>query len=311
MLTISNSEIQLFKACRRSWYVQYYLQRKPPITMPVGATYMGTRLHAALEGYYSPAIKFTADESKNALFCMYQMDEREFPEAYVGLWKEYDLASVMLDGYFTWLEETGEDAYITVASVEREISVPISSTVNIRGRLDMSVFDSRTGSKLFMDHKTCIAFLSEDYLDRDEQAKFYMMLQRLEGKDQWCDGGMFNMLRKVKRGAKAVPPFYMRTVVKHNNESLNSMFKRTYHVCAEIEDTRAQLASGVDHQQIVYPTPTKDCAWRCPLAAGACSMMDDGSDWVSYLEDQWQRVDPNARYTEDSYLDRLDQEGLL
>src|ERR1700722_7028241 len=219
----------------------------------------------------------------------------------------------MLVGYFDWLAETGADEGLKVLSVEREIVVRLTDDVSLRGRLDMIVSDTHAGSRLFLDHKTCIQWLTTDYLDRDEQAKFYMMLQRLskDDKELWCDGGIFNMLRKVKRGPKAVPPFYKRETIRHNPDSLNSMYKRTYQAVNEIVDLRAQLDSGLDFQQVAYPHPTKDCVWKCPLASGACSMMDDGSDWQGYLENEWVTVDPYARYTESSYLDRLDQEGWL
>jgi hypothetical protein len=313
MITISNSEIQTFKDCRRRWYVLYYLGKQPGVQPITGATNLGTKVHAALEGYYNPVIKLSPREAMHALNMMYALDMGVRPEATEALEKERELGAAMISGYFEWLEETGADQYLKVLSVEREIVVPITEDVSLRGRLDMIVSDTHAGSKLFLDHKTCIQWLTTDYLDRDEQSKFYMMLQRLskEDKDLWCDGGIFNMLRKVKRGPKAVPPFYKRETIRHNADTLNSMYKRTYQTVTEIVDMRADLDKGIDPQQMVYPHPTRDCVWKCPLAAGLCGMMDDGSDWKGYLESEWVDVDPYARYTESSYIDRLDQEGLL
>lgn len=314
MLTISNSEVQTYKNCRRQWYVIYYLQRVPSESPATGATNLGTKIHAALEAYYNPELKCPPAQVKMLLHEMYKLDERGKPEASSALWEEYDLGLAMISGYFDWLEETGADELYETTNVEREIVVPITSEVSLRGRLDMSVRHKLSGAKLFLDHKTCIQWLTTDYLDRDEQSKFYMMLQRLEQPDnkvQWCDGGIFNMLRKVKRGPKAKPPFYKREIIRHNNDSLNSMYKRTFQAVNEIVDLRKELDAGVDHQQIAYPHPGKDCIWRCPLASGLCSLMDDGSDWIGYVENEWVKVDPYARYTESGYLERLDQEGIL
>lgn len=311
MITLSNSEIQTFKDCRRRWYVLYYLQRQPPPQKVTGATNLGTKIHAVLEAYYN--LGLTSGEAKSVLENIYRLDVADFPDKAEELWAEYDLAEAMIVGYFDWLQETGADAGLKIVAVEHEIIVPISAEVSLRGRLDSIVSDIHAGSKMFMDHKTCIQWLDKDYLDRDEQSKFYMMLQRLSGEDKalWCDGGIFNMLRKVKRGPKAKPPFYKREVIRHNTESLNSMYKRTYQAVNEIVDLRADLDQGADFQQVAYPHPGKDCVWKCPLASGLCSMMDDGSDWQGYVQDAWTLTDPYSRYTEASYLDRLDQEGIL
>lgn len=312
---ISNSEIQLYKQCRRSWYVQYYLQRQPKFDSvnPVGATWMGTRLHAALEAYYMPDLNISPTQACAILSEIYIMDVDQWPEHASALWNEWELASTMLKGYFEWIESNGLDAHLEVISPEREYVVPLSEDISIRGRLDVTVRDKHSGAYLFLDHKTCIAFLKEDYLDRDEQALFYMMLQRLSVKEPnlWLDGGIFNMLRKVKRGPKAKPPFYMRTTVRHNSDTLNSMYRRTYQVAHDILDLRGQLDSGIRHDQIAYPHPTADCSWRCPLAQGGCVMMDDGSDWQGYLEEQYTLTDPYARYSDEGYLGRLDQKGKL
>jgi len=45
-----------------------------------------------------------------------------------------------------------------------------------------------------------------------------------------------------------------------------------------------------------------DCSWRCPLAKGACGMMDDGSSWVEHFVSSGQYVqgDPYDRYSRGS-----------
>lgn len=315
MIVISNSEIQCYKECRRKWYVTYYLQRAPraEVLKPVGATWLGTRMHAALEAYYSPELKLSRYDAARVLGDIYKMDMEQWPDAEEDLRAEWDLSHTMLTGYFDWIAETGCDQDLNVISTEREILVPFTDDVMIRGRLDSVVWSRHSKCKLFLDHKNVIQFLDEDYLDRDEQAKFYMMLQRLdpEQKELRVDGGIFNQLRKVKRTAKSKPPYYKRITVRHNSDTLNSMYRRTFQTVNEIIDLRNTLDSGILQEQVAYPHPTRDCVWKCPLASGLCVMMDDGSDWSSYLTEQYAQVDPYARYTESGYLDRLEQKGTL
>lgn len=313
MLSISNSEIQQWKSCRRSWYVNYYLKKQPARVNPVGATQLGTRVHAALEGYYDPALKV---DPTVTIRNIYNLDCEAYPEYEDQLRTEELLADSMVSGYMDWLEETGLDIGLYVLSVEDSIEIPFEQEklgdVYLRGRLDMRV-RTMHGSVQFMDHKTCQTFLTADYLDRDEQAKFYMMLERLSGSGDglWCQGGIFNMLRKSKRSATAKPPFYRREYVDFNNDVLNSMYYRTFAVVQDIVEARSKLADGTHHNLVVYPSPGKDCSWKCPLAAAGCSMMDDGSDWEQYLEEEFVTVDPYLRYHETSYLDKLDQSGKL
>ena len=54
VLTISNSEIQTYKSCKRKWYLTYYLElglRRESQT-GTGPRELGTRVHAALRAYY-------------------------------------------------------------------------------------------------------------------------------------------------------------------------------------------------------------------------------------------------------------------
>jgi hypothetical protein len=305
MLSVSNSEIQLWKTCRRKWYITHYLQRGLERRSPVGPLVLGTRVHAALEGYYG-----YGRDPLTTLRDIYRLDAPDVqPEYAEELSREQDLAEAMISGYTDWLEETGADEGLTVVSAEREVSVPFPALpdISIRGKLDAVVHRLSDNSQLFIDHKTCQTFLPADYWQRDEQAKFYQMLKKLEGRDDgvWVSGGVFNMLRKVKRTANAKPPFYKREATMFNNDELNSLYLRTYAVLSEIRDARTKLDDGADPRQVVYPHPTKDCNWACPFAGNLCEAMDDGSAWQEMAEREFTHVDPYARYSEDSYLDRL------
>ena len=55
-IRISNSEIQTFKDCRRKWWLSYYRRLRPRTESKTGALALGSRIHQALDDYYSKGI---------------------------------------------------------------------------------------------------------------------------------------------------------------------------------------------------------------------------------------------------------------
>ena len=51
--TLSNSEIQVFKDCRRKWWLGYYRRLQPKQKQFTGALALGSRIHEALDIHYS------------------------------------------------------------------------------------------------------------------------------------------------------------------------------------------------------------------------------------------------------------------
>ena len=309
-LTVSNSEIQTFKSCRRKWYLAYYREKglKRSGARATGARELGTRVHIALQAMYGEGLN-PVDVVNN----VYQLDadalEAEGRAAdIVELRKEQLMAVAMLEGYTDWLEETGSDEGIEVVAVETVIDVPSKvEGVRMRGKLDQRVVRKSDNARLFLDHKT-VASLTEPakILPMDEQMKFYHLLERLDslyqtGNDEppWhTDGGLYNMLRKVKRTAAAKPPFYGRLEVRHNRTEIQNMWVRVHKILEEIVETRQGLDVGADHQYVCPPRPSRDCTWSCDFFA-MCSMMDDGSDWEGLLNEYYTHVDPHERYHEE------------
>ena len=50
---LSNSEIQVFKDCRRKWWLGYYRRLQPKLQNFTGALALGSRIHEALDRHYS------------------------------------------------------------------------------------------------------------------------------------------------------------------------------------------------------------------------------------------------------------------
>jgi RecB family exonuclease len=303
-IKVSNSEIQTWKDCRRRWYMTYYreLAIKRDQDKPVGARQLGTRIHVALDAMYG--------EQRNPLDVLneiYAEDEKNFnePDKITELRKEQDLAKAMLEGYVEWVAEEAADDGIELVAAETVIEVPVKDFGNvvIRGKLDQRVIRKVDNARLFLDHKT-VANLTDPVrmLPLDEQMKFYHLLERLDslyktgGEPQWrTDGGLYNMLRKVKRTATAKPPFYGRAEIRHNDEVLRTTWIRVAKIIEELILARQALDSGADHQYIAPPRPSRDCTWKCDFFP-VCPMMDDGSNVDGLFDEYYAHLDPHERY---------------
>lgn len=306
-LTVSNSEIQTFKDCRRKWYLTYYreLGLRRSKDKFVGPRNLGTKIHLALEGLYGPQ----AMNPITLIDELYTEDERILHELdrsgeVIDLKKEQDLAHAMLEGFLAWREEEAIDAGMELVAAESVIQVKSGTEgVLLRGKLDQRWHRRIDGRRLFRDFKTVVEMKTPVMmLPLDEQMKFYHLLEFLEALEktgsepQWrTDGGMYTMLRKVKRTMTAKPPFYGQAEVHHNMTELKSMWKRVHKILEEIVLTRQALSSGGDHQYITPPRPSRDCTWKCDFLP-VCPMMDDGSNWEGLIDEYYTHVDPHERY---------------
>ncbi len=143
-------------------------------------------------------------------------------------------------------------------------------------------------------------------LPRDEQMMFYIMLMRLERLQKGEDvvavprAVLYTMLKKVKRTARATPPFYAQHEIMFNDRALRSMWLRTHRRLQQMLEAREALAAGHTHQYVVPPRPTKDCAWKCPFVA-VCPMADDSSEESLFgvIDQIYDIRDPYERYEDD------------
>jgi hypothetical protein len=131
-------------------------------------------------------------------------------------------------------------------------------------------------------------------LPMEEQMLLYEILRRLttEGRS---DGMLFNMIRKVKRTARATPPFYERLPVPFNQHQLESAWYRIMAIINDIQAVTARLDAGESHLTAAYPRPNKDCSWKCEFFP-VCPMFDDGSRAEAMIESLYNVADPLDRY---------------
>lgn len=113
--------------------------------------------------------------------------------------------------------------------------------------------------------------------------------------DNRLAGGIFRVLKKVKRTTRSTPPYYNQFEIRHNVFTLRSFWHRLNGVLANMLAVREALEKGADHRQVAYATPTRDCRWACPFFAG-CLMFDDGSDHQEYLNEYFVKGNPYDYY---------------
>lgn len=310
-MKVSNSELRAFKRCRRKWWLSYY-RKLTAVRDGVGPLSIGNMIHNPLEAYYATPDRDpeTFDwESVLDAHAQERLEDERLPvHLHVDMQKDLELARIMLRGYFEWLREEGGDSEIEIVGAEREIEAYLGDfagrTVWLIGKLDTEVRRKSDGQLNFMDHKT-VQTMSD--LPKtgplDEQLKTYGLLQRLEAiasgaeRTEFAMGGIWNMLRKVKRSARSNPPYYGRAGVSHNDEVYRNFFARVWGEVQDIIRVRDALDAGTNHQQVAYPNPTRDCTWDCPFF-GVCAQFDDGSDVESVISVEYEVHDPYARYLE-------------
>jgi CRISPR/Cas system-associated exonuclease Cas4 (RecB family) len=296
---LSNSELQTFKDCRRRWWFTYYRRLQPKERQSTGALALGSRIHEALDQYYSTG--------KSLLEAHNELVEQEKSQLLAdfrdvsSLESEAELGHIMLEGYLQWVEENGIDVELDIISTEEIITVPLfNGEVELTGKLDMRVRRKIDGVRMFRDFKTVGGSLSEfaNLANMNEQVLTYMTLEALkEGEENRSEGGIFTLIKKVKRTAAARPPFYDQVEVRHNIFTLRSFWDRLHGTIADLMRARKALDEGESPAYHVYPRPSRDCKWKCPFYT-VCTLVDDGSAAEQAIEQMYDVADPYAYYGE-------------
>lgn len=316
---LTNSELRCFKRCRRRWWLDYHRRIRPQVRQLTGPASVGTRVHHVLAGYYVPQGAFRADPwdlfEETVTADKILLDEQEASEETRGRWSaEVDLARAMVEGYLEWVEETAADSGLEIVAPETRLianpKFPGFPNVRLLAKLDVRAVRTSDNSRLFVDHKTVPDLTTpQKTLHLDEQMLHYQLVEFMdlvhrhdvEGTSPGpidgvrTDGAIYNMLRKVKRTAAARPPFFGRVEVRHNTNELRSYWARVLQELTDIEAAREKLNGGVDHRQVMYPNPTRDCSWDCQHFA-VCPMFDDGGYAEEFIKDNYVEANPLQRY---------------
>jgi hypothetical protein len=315
----ANSEFRTLKRCARKWWLAFYKRLALRRDDPVGTRQLGTLIHVCLAGWYVQDPELRVHPLATLRVLLREDIAKIDPNDHVKLEdfeKQSELALRMLEGYMEWLEETGADSELEILAPETTIVAPFPEgtfpahhgKIGLIGKLDVRVLRSIDQARLFIDHKTVGDLTTPTkILHLDEQMMQYHLLEMLDllmrGADpamaEKTDGGIYNMLRKVKRTVRATPPFYDRVEVRHNPHTLNSYWARVIGEILDILDRTAKLDAGWDHRMVVPPNPTRDCPWDCDFFH-PCSMLDDGSRADAFIEATYVEISPLRRYGDEA-----------
>lgn len=304
-IILSNSSIQTFKQCRRKYWLEHYRRLKSKQQEYIGPLALGSRIHKALEVYYARmgAGQTSAQADLLGIWAdLSDYDRWDFPEGFVdenAYDAEAELGRVMLEGYLQWIEDEGIDSELDILSQEERLEADmLEGRVKLVGKIDQRVKRTLDGSRWIRDFKTAASF-TDIYktIQMNEQFLTYMVLEMLNGidEDSRVGGAIVTALRKNKRTSAARPPFYEQLEVEHNLFELRNFFMRLQGELRAIVGMVDALDAGEDHHVVAYPSPSRDCSWRCPFYA-ACPMFDDGSDVERYIADNYDEGDPFDYY---------------
>lgn len=313
-IAISNSEITKWKQCRRQWALTYYWSFQPADQAPAGRpSIIGTRGHAALEAFYGYGV-----DPLRALEVIYGDALATDPEWHRELAIEHQLLANIISGYLEHLEDTGADRDLELVATESDIRLPVPGVPGalFRARLDQRLLRKSDRTVCFLDHKFPATFDKRNILAIDDQMPFYQMLLTMDSPSDVVSGGIFNMLRRVKRAVSAKPPFYHREQFTYTPQRIQSIQRRAVTSVKEIIRARKilddamtsvqgmepmQAAAYMDEVQQTWfmPTPSQACSWACAFSE-LCVMMDDGSAWGEVLANsgRFTHTEPYAYYHE-------------
>jgi hypothetical protein len=298
---LTQSEMSAFLRDRRYWYLAYYRALRKRHDHPYLPS-VGNLYHAGLEAYY----RDKTDPLKVVQLRAELVITPDLPEqAAESLLAAAELAGIMLEGYLEWLKETGADAHLKVLSAEEKVEVLLAPTKYVlRGKIDARAVDLRSEAQVQMEHKT-VGNLTD--LPKTAQSAFQFLtydllayLKALEANDPRLrtDGVLLNMARRVKRTARANPPFYGRHEVRHNTQELRAHWRHIIAIGGEITRARERLDLGEDHHLVCPPTVSRDSSWSNSFFP-VYPLMDDGSDYEAMLADLYEKHDPLSHYEEE------------
>jgi hypothetical protein len=321
-IRISAGKLASLRRCPRQYWLQWFLElglRHEDLT---SARAIGARIHRALAAYYVPEGQVPSDPRDaleraivddwtrlaDAIRQGPQSDEVDARlEAVASNYQDVvTLERAMIAGYMEWLAETGVDSELQVIESETPRSAMLEAEVD--GRIipvqvvslqDTRVIRTTDGVRLFIDHKST-GSLTEPLpmLKADPQMLHYHLVEWLntpEGEAR-CDGALYNMLKKVKRTARAAPPFYHREPIMFNTFQIDSYRRELLGLVRQMVRMEDALRNGADPIGTAPKHWTKSCKWECDFYS-ICPLFDDGSPGVEDMRDTlYQRVDVWARY---------------
>lgn len=287
---IRQSQFSKYRDCKRSWEMEYVrgLQfiRSPEQTK--GARDLGTLVHLLVETYYSGGDWKQVLREQEALL----VEGGHFSKEWQDI---YSYAGVMMQGYVEWLGVTAADANEEVLVVEQGLEAHLGTfhgdDVILTGKPDLIVRDTLTDLVIVTDTKTVQQIVDDPFIHGD-QLRNYGLLAKLH-LDLDVNVSRLNQLRKVKRTGTSKPPFYGRCDMVLNKTTLRRQYVR---VQAQLDEMVERMqyweqkgdSDWQEYDRLFYPSPTRDCTWKCDFVA-VCKAMDDGSNYNHIINSYYEK----------------------
>lgn len=295
MPPLTHSEMNSWNTCKRGWWLTYYRGLRRRYDLP-SLPHIGNLVHDGLEAYY----KGELDEPSQLVRQRADVALIEHPDFAEQIAKDAELAAIMLDGYIEWVATEGVDVGYEIIGAEQAVSIAVGP-FTLQGKIDARLRREADGALLQLEHKT-VANLSDipkyaqsapQFLTYDLLA--FMLAREANDESLHTDGVLLNMLRRVKRTARAKPPFYGRHEVRHNVDELRAHYRHVVALGTEIQRAREALDAGRSHHDVCPPNVNRGHAWACSCR-DVTSMFDDGSDVEAFIQDFYEPHDAWARY---------------
>lgn len=277
------SAVKEFKLCRRAFWLKYgihgYGLEEPETDGPrSGQRDVGTLAHLGVASIYRGE-----DWRKTLAAERGKLDLAEPSKEWDSV---FELATLMVEGFAQWRDDEGIDAGYKTLAIEERLTAFAGNyhgdDVYVTGQPDRVAQHEVSGLILCDDWKTVASIERPATLDIDDQKLTYGWLLEANG-FQGVGAFAHTQLKKVKRTSRATPPFYKRHEVTYSEDQREI---HRIHLAGTISDmvlaVQKAEADEYAHHSVLYPTPTRDCSWRCDFLM-PCQMMDQGDDAEGFL----------------------------
>lgn len=288
------SEVAKAQRCLRTWWLGYKRDGtglEPANRERGDLRDVGSLVHAGVQAYYR-------GHNPGAMLREHWLSlttERDVTDKET---QAYELASIMLDGWVKWLASEGADVGEETVLLEERLEMSLGTfrgdEVVLYGTPDRVIRETETGLLVLEDTKTRASIANLDVrLQIDPQMLTYAGMLRAT-KDLNVTEMRHQLIKRVKRTARATPPFYLRVAVPVTDALLDARWAHLTSTVDSMVDRLQRHEAGTSHHVAFPPTPTGDCAWDCDFLA-VCPLMDEGAYWEAALQEMYR---PRAVYPE-------------
>lgn len=282
---ISSSIVRSWQTCERQWWFAYYrdLQKKEG-AHPASA--VGQFVHTWLEWYYKPG--HPSDPQA-------KMEEKAqewitlAPELKQSINEALILSTTMVGKYPQWLEDSRMDRDLEWTDTESHISVEMGegTEITLTMKLDNVGRRKSTGLPIVMDHKSVQSLGQDEPFGRlNPQFRTYDLGMFLHT-GVVHDGVLVNELRRVDSGNEdSKPPYFARWEVRWSIDERRFYWIRLVNIANQIRKAKSKLDAGMDHRQVLTPSPNSQECKRCDFRI-PCLMTEDGSNVEGYIAENY------------------------